>query len=42
MRDFLDNDMDPLRVFSHARRQELRMNARAAPSQRLALDQETP
>jgi hypothetical protein len=41
VKQFLDDDhMDPLRDFSHACREELRTSARAAPSQRLALEPE--
>jgi hypothetical protein len=39
VQEFLEHDhMDPLREFSHACREELRTNAGAAPSQRVALE----
>lgn len=40
--EILDNDMDPLRDFSHTCREELRTNAAAAPLQQLALGPEQP
>jgi hypothetical protein len=40
--ELLDHDMDPLRDFSHACREELRTNAAAAPLQQLALGPEEP